>query len=186
MRAYTEAFEYAFAETLEKEGGWSDHEHDSGGKTKFGITEANWARYAAQLHINCELRNITVADAKAFYFREFWEEYRCELLPHKAIAAEYFDTAVNAGPSVAGKCLQRALNFVAFPGWPRLAVDGVVGPITRARARLTLDKGLVLPLLISMNGAQWSFYESLSEQNTWKFNHFTRGWTRRLQLAMTA
>lgn len=175
-------FEFAFHHTLELEGGWSNHKADSGGRTKFGVTEANWNRYAAENGISKPIHEITVEDAKGFYWSEFWQEYKIELLGDKFVSSEFFDTAVNCGPHTAGVCLQRALNFIGYVDWPYTTVDGVVGPVTRENVRKALAKGLRKALIVSMNGAQWAYYESLSLKERARYNNFTRGWVKRLSL----
>jgi len=135
-------FEPAIAKTLAHEGvrlgsngqpipgrtGYSDVKTDKGGKTNYGIT----IRTARDNGYRGPMRKIPFELVMNIYRRDFWNVLRCSDMPHQAIAAEAFDTAVNCGPRWAGRFLQRALNKLNNRGkrWPDLKVDGKIGPMT--------------------------------------------------------
>ncbi len=132
----TDSFDRAVSALLRLEGGPSNHPADAGGLTKYGITLAFYRRLpppfgggpaAAQE----DLLRLTEPQARLIYRREFWDRYRCADLPPD-VGAAFFLTLVNLPPTEAVKVLQRAIRRAG--GDPRLAVDGRLGPATRAGA----------------------------------------------------
>lgn len=126
--------------TIGKEGGYSDHPSDRGGKTMWGITEA----VARANHYSGEMRNMPRQVAFDIFKKEYYVKpgfadvarYSLE------IAEELFDTGVNMGPGVACKMLQIALN-----GFNRrqidykdVVVDGDIGPGTLKALQAYLAK----------------------------------------------
>lgn len=100
-----------------KKTGFVNHKSDKGGATKFGIAQAS--------HPQVDVMTLTLAQAKAIYFKAYWKVGRCDELPEPMCIA-HFDACVNHGISRAGKLLQLAVG--AQP-------DGVVGANTIAHAR---------------------------------------------------
>lgn len=126
----TNAFDTAFKHTVGIEGGYSDHPSDTGGETRFGITE----RVARANGYGGAMRALLFATAKRIYKTQYWNPLRLdevgELSP--AIAAELFDTGVNIGIGRATAFLQRALNVLNKSGtlFSDIQTDGAMGPIT--------------------------------------------------------
>lgn len=89
---------------------------DSGGRTKFGISE-KWHPEA------WKNGPPTIEVARDIYFREYIVGPRLHLIQPEWLMAQVADMAVLSGPSVAIRNLQAALGVQA---------DGVIGPVTLA------------------------------------------------------
>lgn len=101
----TDRFEICHAITAKWEGGWSDHPADPGGKTMYGITETRWHEYQDKLKVKrTPVRNVTKAQALAFYRSEFWLACGADkLFPGVDLAVH--DGSVNSGVSRGRKWL---------------------------------------------------------------------------------
>jgi lysozyme family protein len=104
-------FDSAFTNVIGIEGNYSNRSpvDDPGGETKFGISKRSYP--------DLDIPNLTLADAKLIYRRDFWNVINADKL-HPVLAEFLFDYAVNSGPERAAKALQRAIG--ALP-------DGIVG-----------------------------------------------------------
>jgi hypothetical protein len=89
--ATTTQFETALAFTLQWEGGYVNHPADGGGKTYKGITQAKAQQYGVS-----DPRQLSDAQIKAIYQRDYWKGAGCHRYPHP-LAMVCFDTAVNFG-----------------------------------------------------------------------------------------
>jgi lysozyme family protein len=118
-------FETALQFVLSEEGGYSDDPRDSGGKTKFGISQAAYP--------GMDIANLTHDGAAMIYKRDYWLLADCDKLPG-AVAFALFDCAVNQGVPSAKRMLQRAL---------KVKVDGVIGPVTIFAAQKADEKALL-------------------------------------------
>ena len=64
------------------EGGFSDHPQDSGGKTKYGITEATLnAAFKVGIVSHNNIKDLTVEEAKTIYKVNYWDKCKCDDLP---------------------------------------------------------------------------------------------------------
>ena len=61
-------FEEAFDKLMKYEGGYSDHEADSGGKTNYGISEYAARKYGYEK----EVKDLTIDDAREIYYQAYW------------------------------------------------------------------------------------------------------------------
>lgn len=172
------AFDTAFARTVGIEGDFSDDPADSGGATRFGITEAVARAYSYQ----GEMRALPFELAREIYRRQYWNLLRLDdVAEHSAaVAEELFDTGVNCGVEVAARFLQRALN--AFNrvqrDYPDLKVDGILGAVSvnTLRVYLTLRGGPgEIVLLRALNSLQGARYIGLAEARE-KDERFVYGW----------
>lgn len=173
-------FEHCFLGVVGDEGDFSDHPSDSGGKTRFGITEAV-ARENGYLG---DMRELPFATARAIYKAKYWDTLQLDRIGavSRPLAYELFDTGVNCGVEVAGEFLQRAMNVLnrRERDWQDLAVDGQVGPATLERLlsgwqRRGSDGELVL--LKMLNCLQGARYVALAERRE-KDEDFVFGWFR--------
>lgn len=171
-------FERLVEELLRIEGGYSDDARDSGGKTRYGITEALARAYGYQ----GAMSELPRDRAKGIYLDHFWRGQQldklCELAP--GIAAELFDTGVNIGRAKAGEWLQRSLNVLNQLGawWPDIKVDGSIGAITIAALTEYLRRrggSAETVLLRALNGWQAVHYMTLAESRE-KDEAFVYGW----------
>ena len=124
------AFDEAIADLLGIEGDYSDDPADSGGKTRFGITEAVARRHG----YTGPMRELPAATAKAIYRADYWDAQSLDTIAmlSYSIAWEIFDTGVNMGTSQAGEFLQMSLNAFNRQAthYPDIEVDGEIGPAT--------------------------------------------------------
>jgi lysozyme family protein len=118
-------FQQAWDELLGIERGYSNHPHDPGGPTMYGVTE----RVARAYGYLGDMRYLPIRKAVHIARAEFWDPMRLDDVARRstALAGELLDTAYNMGSAQAGEYLQRALN--AF-GRVALVVDGRVGQLT--------------------------------------------------------
>lgn len=132
------SFDAAMAFTEKWEGGFVDDPKDPGGATKYGISLRFLRGLAPQLgdvdgdgDIDADdILALTPDMARNLYRVHFWDALGLDHLP-QAIALPMFDTAVNMGHRRATRILQEALRDT----WHPVAVDGVLGPVTKDAAR---------------------------------------------------
>lgn len=146
-------FEIAFSYVIGVEGGYASDPRDSGGPTKFGISQ--------RAYPNEDIANLTRKRAVELYRRDYWYPIRGDDLP-VAVGLCLFDYAVNSGVETAIKAVQRVALVPA---------DGVMGPVTIA-ALHHLD---VQEFVVSFQAERLLFLSRLPS-----FADFGRGWTRRV------
>jgi len=171
-------FDTALKHTLGIEGDYVNDPRDSGGATRYGITEAKaraWGYEGPMSELPLDL-------AKEIYRKDYWDIIRLEDVAAVApvVALEMFDTAVNCGPSVPVKFLQRALNIFNRQerDYPDIAVDGLIGQniLSALRAFINLRGKLGAQVLVeALNSQQGAFYTSLAERRP-KDEAFAFGW----------
>lgn len=117
---------------IEREGAFVANPADSGGPTRFGISEA----VARANGYRGAMRELPREEAVAIYRRLYWLRPRLDEIAKRSprVAAELFDTGANMGPAVAVTFLQRALTALNRSGkdYPDLVPDGRIGPQTLA------------------------------------------------------
>lgn len=145
-------FEHAFAVVVSAEGGYVNDPDDPGGETKFGISKRSYP--------DVDIRNLTIAQAKEIYRRDFWDRCQCDLLP-KPMNLLVFDAAVNQGVDTAIKLLQKAVG---------VAQDGKLGQATLAAVS---NRRAELPALFLTERA-------MRYMGTRHFDKYGRGWLKRL------
>ena len=83
-------FDTAFLLVIGVEGGYVNNPEDPGGETKYGISK--------RAYPDLDIRNLTLAAAKAIYLRDYWTAHHCDQMEWgKALLV--FDCAVNGGPA---------------------------------------------------------------------------------------
>ena len=155
-------FERCLAITLAHEGGWADDPHDRGGATMKGITIGTYAQFKGRKVTKDELRNISDADLRTIYRRNYWDKVRGDDLP-TGLDLVAFDGAVNSGPSRGARWLQHGVG--ALP-------DGKIGPET-VRAATVTNAAQAIGRACD---ARLSFLRSLK---TWAT--FGKGWSSRVE-----
>lgn len=122
-------FDRAFDVLIGHEGAFTDDPRDRGNWTggAVNVGELRGTKYgiSAASYPSLDIRNLSLAEAKAVYYRDYWTAAHCIDLP-PMVAVLVFDAAVNSGVGNAARFLQRALN---------VADDGKIGPITMAAAK---------------------------------------------------
>lgn len=110
-------------EILRREGGFVNHKADRGGPTNFGITQAVLAAWRNQPATVDDVRNMTRAEARSIYFRDYITAPKFDLIQNPKLQALIIDCGVNHGVNRATRWLQSAVATKA---------DGVMGPVTLA------------------------------------------------------
>ena len=154
-------------EVIGREGGYSNHPSDTGGATRWGVTEA-----VARAHgYRGDMRAYPREDAVEVYRRIYWLRPGFDRVAEHApaVAAELFDTGVNMGPEVAAGFLQRALNALnrGASDYADIAVDRRVGATTVGALQAFLARrgaGGETVLLKAIEALQGERYLRLAEQ----------------------
>lgn len=174
-------FSEAFDATLDLEGGYSDHEADSGGKTRFGITEA----VAREHGYTGEMKDLPREVAMEIARRSYWDALSLDSIDalDQHTAQRLFDMAYNVGTYRAGEFFQRILNVLNKGGtlYADITVDGKIGPRTvdafrRYLAHRGRDGALVMRR--ALNALLGAFYIELAERRQ-KDEAFVYGWLSR-------
>lgn len=160
-------FEPIIDRILKAEGGYVDHAADSGGPTRFGITEV----VARANGFDGPMRDLPESLAREIYRKRYILRPKFDLIAKidDEIGMELVDTGVNVGPGRAGEFLQRALNVFNAQGsrYADLFVDGDLGPGSRAALHAFLQwrgpDGKTV-LLRALNSLQGAFYIELAER----------------------
>lgn len=148
-------------EIFAHEGGFVDHPKDPGGATNWGITIGTLSAWLGRPATVVQVRNLTKAEARQIYRRNYWDKVRGDALP-AGIDLVAFDPAVNSGVGRGSKWLQRSLA---------VAADGKIGPVTIAAA---VDADHVA-VIVKACGLRMGFLRGLKT-----FSTFGRGWSRRV------
>lgn len=161
---------------LEIEGeAFTNNPKDSGGPSKWGITEA----VARELGYTGRMEDLTRSEAFAMLERRYWIPIQGDELVKLApsIALEVADSGVNCGVSRAVKWLQRALNALnkEHTLYPDVVVDGHLGNKTLEALRAYLNVREVVVLHRALNALQGEHYVTLSERRE-KDETFVYGW----------
>lgn len=149
-------FDRAFDDLIGNEGGYSNHPDDTGGETNWGITSAT-ARNAGYAG---PMRDMPKEVAKEMYRERYWRPEFDQLA--YSVAFQVFDGAVNSGPTVAIKWLQRAVGAKD---------DGLLGPMTMAAVNRENPAAVVM----RFNATRLDFLTTLP---SWP--SFGKGWARRI------
>jgi len=165
-------------EIIRIEGGYVNNPSDSGGATRYGITEA----VARENGYTGDMRELPKEIAFKIYEDKYWEPLYLSAIEmmSSGIAEELADTGVNMGVERAAKFLQRSLNVLNNKGkiYPDLTVDSQLGVKTlRALGDYLAYRGTEGEhvLLKMLNSLQGSFYVVLSERRE-KDEAFVFGW----------
>lgn len=167
---------------LETEGGFVDDPSDSGGPTKFGITQS----VAREFGYNGPMEDLSRETAFAIYSGHYWRAVRAdELIKVSArITEEIVDTGVNLGPGGSVKFFQRTLNVLNSNQtlYVDLKFDGLMGPKTLAAFKECYRTRGESVIMLALNCLQGAYYIALAERHP-KNERFVCGWiTKRVQL----
>lgn len=156
-------FDRAFERLIGHEGGLSMDPSDRGNWTsgRTGIGQLKGTKYgvSAMSYPHLDIRNLTLAQAKAIYARDFWG--RADELPD-AVRFDFFDAAVNSGYAQSVRWLQRAAGA---------SDDGIIGPQTLRLARAADPHALAR----RFNGHR---LRAMTDMQAWATQG--RGWARRI------
>ncbi len=165
-------------DVLKREGGYSNHPHDMGGETNWGITIGT----ARQHGYDGPMRSMPKSEAHSIYKRIYWLKPQFDRIAALApkVAEEMFDTGVNMGVGTAISFTQRALNALNRQerDYKDLQIDRVIGPATLAALRGYLHKrgakGEIV-LLRAIEALQGERYIRLAEKRSTN-ESFLYGW----------
>jgi lysozyme family protein len=127
------------ANTLNEEGGWSNHPSDPGGPTMRGVIQREYTKYRAGRGLpNQSVRYISEAELQDIYRGNYWTPLRGDLWP-KGPDQIVFDIGVNSGPARGIAILRAAMGnptggVATLAGFARDSADQV-GLVKRACAR---------------------------------------------------
>ena len=173
-------FRIAHEFTAKWEGGYSNDPDDPGGTTNYGVS-LRWLKSLGldQGDIDLDgdidaddIRALGAEQAAALFKDKFWDALRLGDF-QQDLATIYYDAAVNTGPAQATRFMQRGYN-ASFPT-TRLAVDGVLGPLTRDALLYVGNNKSMLRACIDERD---KFYRSLATSKP-SMNKFLRGWLNR-------
>ena len=157
------------------EGGYSDHPEDTGGPTRYGITE----KVARANGYEGSMDELPLLVAESIYQTTYVvnPSYDKVMSLSKPVAHKLIDTGVNVGTKRASVWFQASLNALNRNGkdYPKIAEDGDIGPATLAAySSLQTIRGsakacsLVLKLVDVQQGNHYL--------NLTKHRSFTVGW----------
>lgn len=157
---------------------------DSGGPTKYGVTQRALAAYLGKPVSAADVAAMTEALARAVYRHSYVDEpgYAALVPISEAIAGEVVDTGVNTGTARATLMLQQALNGLNRNArdYADVPEDGKCGPGTaRALAAFKAKRGKEgeTVLLRALNCLQGAFYIELARGRP-KDEEYLYGWLR--------
>jgi lysozyme family protein len=154
-------FDVCVAITLLEEGGFCV---DDGGATNFGVTHKTLADWRGVQDCSAEeVKALTKREATEIYRAKYWIPTRCADLP-KGVDLLVFDFAVNSGPSVAAKHLQKVVG---------VKDDSSIGPVTLGALKAIDPKELISRLAAD----RLEFLQGLG--NEWTV--YGKGWTKRVE-----
>lgn len=103
-----------------------DNPNDSGGPTKFGVTQRMYSNYLGKVVSDDEMKSLTPEDVGQFYEDKYWFPLWGERISICAIAVAMFDTSVLYGPQRAIKFAQNAIDDCGMA----VIADGIMGETT--------------------------------------------------------
>ena len=165
---------------IEDEGGYSNHRHDAGGKTKYGIIKRTWDAHAQSvLGIDPRtfpVENITEAQATKIYKQVYWGWSKAEDISRMDgdLATVYFNFFANT-PEGAVRAMQRALNSAGHS----VSVDGGMGPQTLDAIENAIQGGKLGHLHNEFKVKMQDHYNERIELKP-KNLTFSNGWTNRI------
>lgn len=155
------------AEIAKWEGGYSNDPGDSGGPTKYGITQRALGEWRGRAVSAAEVKALAYDEALQIFRARYWQPLRCDDMPI-AVALMTYNAGVNSGIRRGARFLQECLNKRGAA----LAADGEVGPLTLAAAA----KADMHQLVADYAAHYEAFYHSLDG-----FARFGKGWLNRLK-----
>ena len=178
-------FQDAHKFTAKWEGGLSDHPNDRGGLTAYGASiefvkgiaaTGSGKNFLQAIGVDLPvtravMRQLRPGQVTTMFRREFWDALRLDELPFRQ-AALLYDATVNHGQATAVKLSQRGYNRCVTHG-VKLAVDGILGPLTRKALQTDTDK--VVREIIE---ARREFYEGIVAARPDQ-GVFLKGWLNR-------
>lgn len=178
MATLHDAIEYV----LENEGGFSNHPHDRGGATKFGISSVILSAFLQRAATIDDVQELDEDRAYEIYEKYFWEPLKLKEVPNQFVATAIFDVAVNMGVPQAVKLTQSALNDLMDPSHriSVVAVDGIMGPETLQQINAANPEVFIKIFRVKLLSKYSDIVARIPEQRV-----FLSGWKRRADRLLT-
>lgn len=167
------------ANILVKEGNgkFTNDPNDSGGATRWGITQTTARNYGYMGNMASLPKEV----AEAIYLAQYWLEPGFDKVNEldEPIAERLMDFGVLAGQTTSAKMLQRALNVLNQNGkdFSDIEADGKIGPATLKALEAFLDKRKEGPkVLLGMIAAQQAVYLIELTEKRPKDEEYIYGW----------
>jgi len=109
------------ARLISQEAGFVDDPDDSGGATKYGITNLSLSLWRDQRVTTEDVKQLTIEEATQIYFQRYWLTPNLRELKDFWVKEFLFDWGVNSGPITVIKLFQDYIGTVP---------DGHIGPVT--------------------------------------------------------
>lgn len=150
----------AILRVIEHEGGSkiTNHVNDTGGLTKFGISQRAYPAL--------DIASLTLEEAIAIYKRDYWDKILGDQIKSYSVAFAIFDQAVNRGVKTAVKNAQKSVE---------IKDDGVMGPITLNAINAKYEGHFLERFIDISRNAYQSIVSSNPSQSV-----FIKGWLNRL------
>lgn len=158
--------------TINIEGGFSNHPNDKGGATKFGITLALYQKLVNPSATALDLQGLSANDARQIYKAQFFYKNKIEQLP-EGIWDIMFDMTVNHGPKNAFSIMQMAMRRLG----QKVGLDGANGPETIGAAT-TLANQSINALRMALMAERVGFYSAIIQRKPDQ-KVFAAGWLNR-------
>jgi lysozyme family protein len=165
------SFSKAFAYLMQNEGGYVDNPNDTGGKTKFGITEGIYSFYLDRRASEDDMMSITKDIAQAVYKKFFWDPLKLDEVVSDGVATAIFDQVVNRGQSSVSRDVQRLIG---------VKTDGIVGHLTI----MAINEQDPKEFIINFSRVTAFAYKSIAANNPSK-QEFLTGWINRANRLLT-
>jgi lysozyme family protein len=150
-------FDQIVENIIRREGGYTHHKSDPGGRTKYGISQRSYP--------HLDIRSLTKEDAKRIYFEDYWNPSKVERIKSE-LRDTFFDMVVNMGQRRAVRILQKAINSKH----KTLKEDGLIGKKTIAASKRISNSRLKVFRIL--------YYADLVDRRP-SLEVFIVGWIRR-------
>ena len=186
---YPEGFKIAMRSVFKHEGEFVDNEHDFGGPTNLGVTQATMDRWRRrQGWPRGSVSELTHAEAVEIYYTNYWLACGCDRVGHDGLALLLFDTGVLFGTNRAQRILQltltKQLDTKLGSRVLRKFVDGTIGPNTLDKLdRAKNADGGILAVVASYLSLRAGYHRSrvIQELSGRHQGEFLMGWLNRVE-----
>jgi lysozyme family protein len=170
-------FDQAFDYLMRDEGfKYVNDPKDSGGPTRYGITQKSYEDYVKRIVTIDEIKNMSIDEAKKFYLERYWKPIRCNDLTSLPVAVCLFDSAVLYGSMTATILAQKAASLCGAT----LKFDGLLGD----KSVEALNTVKSVDFLGAFHGLVLARIEAVISSNP-KDEVYRDGWTNRAGRLLT-
>ena len=152
-----------FIDIIFRNEGYDSIVYDTGGKTKWGISENSYP--------NIDIENLSQDNAELIYYRDYYIKTDIYKIDNNELCLQVVDFAINAGQAVSIRKLQKVCNDLNR----YIKVDGVIGPNTlNAVNTYHAPKRMVQ----MFKEARFDYYFILGKQK--EYREYLKGWVKRI------